>query len=192
MRRLVNCLCGRGTSHLRVRAIGRPQRQAAACGELAVLARSAPMPVKVNLIAWNPGPGIPYSTPEAGPDDRLSAAAHRARRSRIPAAAAGQRHLRRRGQLKRTVNREKLPTNYPPRIPNSPSLLTGLRCRLRAEGLRISDRPVTPNRRHSLCNPIRGVANHIAFGGKVPGDQRTPSASIASMSGTMGEAPSPA
>jgi 23S rRNA (adenine2503-C2)-methyltransferase len=32
--------------------------------QLAALARSAPMPVKVNLIAWNPGPGIQYSMPE--------------------------------------------------------------------------------------------------------------------------------
>jgi 23S rRNA (adenine2503-C2)-methyltransferase len=32
--------------------------------QLAALARSAPMPVKVNLIAWNPGPGISYSMPE--------------------------------------------------------------------------------------------------------------------------------
>ena len=32
--------------------------------ELVALARSAPMPVKVNLIAWNPGPGIGYTMPE--------------------------------------------------------------------------------------------------------------------------------
>jgi 23S rRNA (adenine2503-C2)-methyltransferase len=32
--------------------------------ELIALARSAPMPVKVNLIAWNPGPGIGYAMPE--------------------------------------------------------------------------------------------------------------------------------
>jgi 23S rRNA (adenine2503-C2)-methyltransferase len=32
--------------------------------ELVALARSAPMPVKVNLIAWNPGPGISYAMPE--------------------------------------------------------------------------------------------------------------------------------
>ena len=32
--------------------------------QLAALARSAPMPVKVNLIAWNPGPGIAYAMPE--------------------------------------------------------------------------------------------------------------------------------
>jgi 23S rRNA (adenine2503-C2)-methyltransferase len=32
-------------------------------GELVALARRAPMPVKVNLIAWNSGPGIAYTTP---------------------------------------------------------------------------------------------------------------------------------
>ena len=32
--------------------------------QLVALARSAPMPVKVNLIAWNPGPGIGYTMPE--------------------------------------------------------------------------------------------------------------------------------
>ena len=32
--------------------------------ELVALARAAPMPVKVNLIAWNPGPGIGYTMPE--------------------------------------------------------------------------------------------------------------------------------
>ena len=31
--------------------------------ELVSLARRAPMPVKVNLIAWNPGPGIAYEMP---------------------------------------------------------------------------------------------------------------------------------
>jgi 23S rRNA (adenine2503-C2)-methyltransferase len=31
--------------------------------QLAALARSAPMPVKINLIAWNPGPGISYEMP---------------------------------------------------------------------------------------------------------------------------------
>jgi 23S rRNA (adenine2503-C2)-methyltransferase len=31
--------------------------------ELVALTRSAPMPVKVNLIAWNPGPGIGYTMP---------------------------------------------------------------------------------------------------------------------------------
>ncbi len=33
--------------------------------QLASLARNAPMPVKINLIAWNPGPGIPYAMPSA-------------------------------------------------------------------------------------------------------------------------------
>ncbi len=34
--------------------------------EVARLVRRAGMPAKVNLIAWNPGPGIPYAMPEAG------------------------------------------------------------------------------------------------------------------------------
>jgi 23S rRNA (adenine2503-C2)-methyltransferase len=32
--------------------------------QLIALARRAPMPVKVNLIAWNPGPDVPYAMPE--------------------------------------------------------------------------------------------------------------------------------
>jgi 23S rRNA (adenine2503-C2)-methyltransferase len=31
--------------------------------EVARLVRRTGLPAKVNLIAWNPGPGIPYSTP---------------------------------------------------------------------------------------------------------------------------------
>ena len=34
--------------------------------ELARLVRRFPIPVKVNLIAWNPGPGTPYAAPLAG------------------------------------------------------------------------------------------------------------------------------
>ncbi|HLY43380.1 MAG TPA: 23S rRNA (adenine(2503)-C(2))-methyltransferase RlmN [Terracidiphilus sp.] len=34
--------------------------------EVAKLVRRAGFPVKVNLIAWNPGPGIPYEMPHAG------------------------------------------------------------------------------------------------------------------------------
>jgi 23S rRNA (adenine2503-C2)-methyltransferase len=34
--------------------------------EVARLVRRAGMPAKVNLIAWNPGPGIPYAMPDAG------------------------------------------------------------------------------------------------------------------------------
>ncbi len=33
--------------------------------ELARLVRRAGLPAKVNLIAWNPGPGVPYATPDA-------------------------------------------------------------------------------------------------------------------------------
>jgi 23S rRNA (adenine2503-C2)-methyltransferase len=32
--------------------------------QVARLARRTGLPVKVNLIAWNPGPGIEYSTPK--------------------------------------------------------------------------------------------------------------------------------
>ncbi len=58
--------------------------------EVARLARRTGLPVKVNLIAWNPGPGIEYTTPKAeaveafrstlagGGDSDLSAAAARA------------------------------------------------------------------------------------------------------------------
>ena len=34
--------------------------------EVVKLMRRANLPAKVNLIAWNPGPGIPYSMPDAG------------------------------------------------------------------------------------------------------------------------------
>jgi 23S rRNA (adenine2503-C2)-methyltransferase len=34
--------------------------------ELIALARQSPIPVKVNLIAWNPGPGVPYAMPDPG------------------------------------------------------------------------------------------------------------------------------
>jgi len=34
--------------------------------QVARLARRTGLPVKVNLIAWNPGPGIPYAMPAAG------------------------------------------------------------------------------------------------------------------------------
>jgi 23S rRNA (adenine2503-C2)-methyltransferase len=71
--------------------------------ELVKLARKAPMPVKVNLIAWNPGPGISYEMP--APDqvvafqqrliDRGVPAFLRRPRGRDIYAACG--------QLKRTV-----------------------------------------------------------------------------------------
>jgi 23S rRNA (adenine2503-C2)-methyltransferase len=34
-------------------------------GEVAQLVRRSGLPAKVNLIAWNPGPGVPYATPAA-------------------------------------------------------------------------------------------------------------------------------
>ncbi len=37
--------------------------------EVARLVRRSGLPVKVNLIAWNPGPGIPYALPEASAVD---------------------------------------------------------------------------------------------------------------------------
>ena len=37
--------------------------------EVARLVRRSGLPAKVNLIAWNPGPGIPYAMPEAGAVD---------------------------------------------------------------------------------------------------------------------------
>jgi 23S rRNA (adenine2503-C2)-methyltransferase len=38
---------------------------------VARLVRRSGLPVKVNLIAWNPGPGIPYVMPEPGAVDRF-------------------------------------------------------------------------------------------------------------------------
>jgi 23S rRNA (adenine2503-C2)-methyltransferase len=71
--------------------------------ELIALARQAPMPVKVNLIAWNPGPGVAYTMPEPA---RVMAFQQRLIAGGVPA------YLRRPrgrdiyaacGQLKRTV-----------------------------------------------------------------------------------------
>jgi 23S rRNA (adenine2503-C2)-methyltransferase len=42
--------------------------------EVARLARRTGLPVKVNLIAWNPGPGIEYETPEPGRVEEFRAA----------------------------------------------------------------------------------------------------------------------
>jgi 23S rRNA (adenine2503-C2)-methyltransferase len=71
--------------------------------EVARLARRTGLPVKVNLIAWNPGPGIEYTMPEAGAVDAfkrvlqaegIPAYVRRPRGRDIYAAC---------GQLKRTV-----------------------------------------------------------------------------------------
>lgn len=77
----------------------RPEQAA----EVARLVRRSGLPAKVNLIAWNPGPGIEYSTPETGAveafrqtliDAGVPAYVRRPRGRDIYAAC---------GQLKRTV-----------------------------------------------------------------------------------------
>jgi 23S rRNA (adenine2503-C2)-methyltransferase len=71
--------------------------------ELVALARSAPMPVKVNLIAWNPGPGIGYTMPEP---QRVAAFQQRLIASGVPAflrRPRGRDIYAACGQLKRTV-----------------------------------------------------------------------------------------
>ena len=71
--------------------------------QLAALARSAPMPVKVNLIAWNSGPGIAYSTPEP---EQVAAFQQRLIAHGVPAflrRPRGRDIYAACGQLKRTV-----------------------------------------------------------------------------------------
>ena len=71
--------------------------------EVARVVRRTGLPAKVNLIAWNPGPGVPYATPEAGSveafkqslaGDGIAVYLRRPRGRDIYAAC---------GQLKRTV-----------------------------------------------------------------------------------------
>jgi len=71
--------------------------------ELVALARSAPMPVKVNLIAWNPGPGIAYTMPSP---EQVAAFQQRLIARRVPAflrRPRGRDIYAACGQLKRTV-----------------------------------------------------------------------------------------
>jgi 23S rRNA (adenine2503-C2)-methyltransferase len=71
--------------------------------ELIALARKAPMPVKVNLIVWNPGPGVPYAMPEP---DRVAAFQQRLIARGVPAflrRPRGRDIYAACGQLKRTV-----------------------------------------------------------------------------------------
>ena len=71
--------------------------------QLAALARSAPMPVKINLIAWNPGPGISYAMPEP---DQVAAFQQRLIARGVPAflrRPRGRDIYAACGQLKRTV-----------------------------------------------------------------------------------------
>jgi 23S rRNA (adenine2503-C2)-methyltransferase len=75
--------------------------------QLAALARSAPMPVKVNLIAWNSGPGIAYSTPEP---EQVAAFQQRLIAHGVPAflrRPRGRDIYAACGQLKRTVAESK-------------------------------------------------------------------------------------
>jgi hypothetical protein len=50
----------------------------------------------------------------------------------------------------------------------------------------------TAQRQQGAGDAAGGVADDALFAGEVAGDARTPSASMRSMSGTMGEAPSAA
>jgi 23S rRNA (adenine2503-C2)-methyltransferase len=71
--------------------------------QLAELARSAPMPVKINLIAWNPGPGVPYAMPAP---DQVAAFQQRLIARGVPAflrRPRGRDIYAACGQLKRTV-----------------------------------------------------------------------------------------
>jgi 23S rRNA (adenine2503-C2)-methyltransferase len=71
--------------------------------QLAALARSAPMPVKINLIAWNPGPGIPYAMPAP---DQVAAFQQRLIARGVPAflrRPRGRDIYAACGQLKRTL-----------------------------------------------------------------------------------------
>ena len=71
--------------------------------QLAALARSAPMPVKINLIAWNPGPGIPFAMPAP---DQVAAFQQRLIARGVPAflrRPRGRDIYAACGQLKRTL-----------------------------------------------------------------------------------------
>jgi 23S rRNA (adenine2503-C2)-methyltransferase len=72
--------------------------------QLAALALTAPMPVKVNLIAWNPGPGISYSMPAP---EQVAAFQQRLIARGVPAflrRPRGRDIYAACGQLKRTVD----------------------------------------------------------------------------------------
>jgi 23S rRNA (adenine2503-C2)-methyltransferase len=71
--------------------------------ELITLANRAPMPVKVNLIAWNPGPGIAYAMPAP---ERVAAFQQRLIARGVPAflrRPRGRDIYAACGQLKRTL-----------------------------------------------------------------------------------------
>ena len=62
--------------------------------EVARLVRRTGLPAKVNLIAWNPGPGIAYTTPQAAGGRDVSASAGGRGSAGVSAATARARHLR--------------------------------------------------------------------------------------------------
>jgi hypothetical protein len=99
---------------------------------LAMLARSAPMPVKINLIAWNPGPGISYAMPAP---EQVAAFQQRLIARGVPAflrRPRGRDIYAACGQLKRTV------TEIQPAV-----LLTG--------GSRLGS-PTDPSMRGDFCS----------------------------------------
>jgi 23S rRNA (adenine2503-C2)-methyltransferase len=71
--------------------------------EVARLARRTGLPVKVNLIAWNPGPGIHYEMPREGAVDAFRAALARAGVPVYLRRPRGRDIYAACGQLKRTV-----------------------------------------------------------------------------------------
>lgn len=71
--------------------------------EVARLVRRTGLPAKVNLIAWNPGPGVPYATPQA---ERVEAFKHALAAEGVPVylrRPRGRDIFAACGQLKRTV-----------------------------------------------------------------------------------------
>lgn len=71
--------------------------------EVARLVRRAGLPAKVNLIAWNPGPGVPYAMPEAGAVDAFRRALGAADVPVYLRRPRGRDIYAACGQLKRTV-----------------------------------------------------------------------------------------
>jgi 23S rRNA (adenine2503-C2)-methyltransferase len=72
--------------------------------EIVKLARRANFPVKVNLIAWNPGPGVPFAMPDAA---RVNAFQQQLRAADIPAFVRrprGRDIYAACGQLKKTTS----------------------------------------------------------------------------------------
>ena len=71
--------------------------------EVARLVRRTGLPVKVNLIAWNPGPGIPYSMPQPGAVEAFRAVLAGEGISTYLRRPRGRDIFAACGQLKRTV-----------------------------------------------------------------------------------------